>query len=589
MSLKQTNAFSPAAYITSIADQPETYTLTSGASKSGTVEINMCDTSTDGEAFWLEGREQILTLVRHADNTFGSTLNGYMRLDPEFALTDAPGSVNFQVNATDVRAMIPGMFNPDTGDQLIVISAASTPTTAIRKLDLDTLVPGVVNPFTGGPNGDFNANNSDVLAGNEGYWTLTGSPVGRGMFFDGLKDGIAGETLSTGDDVYPQGLYLARTGAAYWNGFARNGFNFTWIDVYTRRAVGRLGGGLLSTEYPTGFPVRATTTAPSLASNSQSEPPIGNDSFTWNCRQYVPDGDATYTQPKGRLIFVSHEPIPSPISSNPDQKVYLRIIDFNPFGVTAEPGQPGRVHGRVRLTSRWNMEFDPAFGLSGQSTSQVRTDHKGIIFDPRRNRFVNSQRNNAVSGAPASPFGVAANTTVGFLSLQVELANITAPVSLDVPRTGTVVEYQTVLKGDIAEPIFGQEVAWTLERVSTEDEVLDASTFPGTSTVANAPIDTVHSGAAILTIEADGTPLTVTTDYTVDAATGVITWVTDQSGAALVTATYEHRTANASPAHGTLISSTSTTDENGVARTKVFYADNDALVGKLDIITVAAV
>jgi len=93
------------------------------------------------------------------------------------------------------------------------------------------------------------------------------------------------------------------------------------------------------------------------------------------------------------------------------------------------------------------------------------------------------------------------------------------------------------------------------------------------------------SAAGSLRIFADGIELAESTDFTVVLSTGVITWVTDQQGATLVSAAYEHRGTGALPAHGTLLGSSSSTDGDGRARTSVFYPDDDDLVGKLDLIT----
>ena len=73
-------------------------------------------------------------------------------------------------------------------------------------------------------------------------------------------------------------------------------------------------------------------------------------------------------------------------------------------------------------------------------------------------------------------------------------------------------------------------------------------------------------------------------DYTVNLATGLITWITDQSGAALVTATYEHRETEVSPPNGSLLVLQGVSDQDGRVFTQVRYDDDDDLVGALDIL-----
>ena len=71
-------------------------------------------------------------------------------------------------------------------------------------------------------------------------------------------------------------------------------------------------------------------------------------------------------------------------------------------------------------------------------------------------------------------------------------------------------------------------------------------------------------------------------DYTVVLSTGVITWITDQSGAAVVDASYEHRETNATPPHGSLLATASISDEDGRVNTQVAYGTGTTLVGAID-------
>ena len=78
-------------------------------------------------------------------------------------------------------------------------------------------------------------------------------------------------------------------------------------------------------------------------------------------------------------------------------------------------------------------------------------------------------------------------------------------------------------------------------------------------------------------------------DYTVDEATGIITWGPNITGASPAgpetsgyVASYKHEENPTTPAHGTLLQTISTTDNTGQAQTRVRYPDDDTLVGEYD-------
>ncbi len=397
----------------------------------------------------------------------------------------------------------------------------------------------------------------------------TGFGVGY-LFFEGLTDGIAGETNLTGTGVYPAGLALtipriATIPAPIGTGAANDGDNaLCWLDLDTGLMDGRMA------------------TTPGLATSDGAEPnseaPIAGQTFMWYVAQYMPDVDATFTAPKGELLLVSNDNgIPADPANFP-QSVFVKIIDFNPFNLIATGGAPTRVHERIRLRSSVDFDDNPIFDVSGAADAN---DAGGLRlhFHPPSQRFFM-----VLATQAGSVPKVAQEAYIGYWARQIEASILTTPVPVDVPRTNDVVDYESFTTGSIGEPASGANVDWELFRNSTENEVLDASTFPGTSVVANPPIDqafpAVNEGT--LVIVADAATLVEGTDYTVVLSTGIITWITDQSGAASVTATYEHREADASPAHGSLLVVASRSDDDGVARTQVRYDDNDDLVGKFD-------
>jgi hypothetical protein len=536
------------------------------------------------------GRDRFFCPFRASSAAQGSSGVGYF--DPNF-VADSPPNADY-VNQTTlglgaITTLQNDQFDPATSAQRIFLANAGSGN--IDELDPNTL--GLTTDvFDEGPNGIFQNTISGPPTG-DGNWQ---SLVSTNLFFTGLKNGIrvtSGEvnnangnknnveTLTSGVNVHPDGLYLANlnTGTLEGNNVTRS---FGWVDIRTRRLVGLIGAEEdgLSTGIPSFFPLEVA--ANPTGNSSESE--INGRTFQWICAQYLPDPDATFAIPKGELIFIPRLEIPSinvPVLGDV-QEVYIRITDFNPFNVAAAEGSRDRQHGRKRLTSAIIFNVFVPFDLTGQNPMN-NPANPSVQFDPLRGRWVMV----VADGTSLEPFPIDTNyQTVGFFSRSVDPVIVTSPAARDVPRTNDVVEFESFVGGDLGEPVGGSQIDWTLNRRSTEGELLDASTFPGTSTVANPPIDDVSPSIpeGTLVVIADGTTLVEGADYSVVLSTGIITWITDQSGAAVVTATYEHRSTGASPAHGTLLTSASTSDEGGQVRTQVLFPDNDALVGTIDFL-----
>lgn len=432
------------------------------------------------------------------------------------------------------------------------------------RLNVDTL--GQTTPAFTGPNGAYVINTGGIGAGVPGGWT---SSSRQQIFFEGLTDGIAGLTPLVGANVYPDGLAFSFIGDGTPLSDSVRRFDWPgWIDIRERRAVA------------------VVPDFSSLVTSSITEPfyetPIDGDTFDWSFAQYIADTDATFATPKGLILQHNRTVLdPSPYIAGDKIRTYVRLSDFNPFDVSSASGVPVRTNGRVRLTSRLIAGVFPHFDLAGQQDAQnLATMH--VLFDEQRGRFVQFLTH------PDFPVADAGAVTVGFYAPIADPVIITPPIPVDVPRTNDIVDVESAVLGDLGEPIQGQVIDWTLTRRSTELEVLDASTFPGTSTVNNPSIDqsVPIKNEGTLSVIADGTPLVETTDYTVVLSTGVITWVTDQSGAALVTASYEHRLTAANPpnddSHGTLLSATTISDVNGIVSTRILVPDDDELVGTTD-------
>ena len=569
MSLKRITAFDIKSFKDSVA-------LANGRTANGYIVMAQGADLFGGDAVWLQSRDRYY-LTGHFPPLSSNRLLTYW--DPALLSPAPPGSlVGANLTLSTGRTYIPAQYNPATLAQRLYTACGFGGSQDVQEVNVDTLVVTPGSAFTG-PNGDFLMFGSPSLDFNvEGNWQNVQHQV---WIFDGLTDGIPGETVATGSNIYPDGLYLCPSsdghvsGNRYQNGWA-------WVDLRTRIVVGRLGG----IPNPTAFPAIAEASPGSL--QDQSEAPIGGDEFVWGVHGYESDSDASFAQPKGEIMFASrYIPQIGPSNPSPGETMsgYVRLTDFNPFNLASAPGIPARIHGRVTLTSRIIIELNPMFDIAGQSTFDlVNGADPGVIYDPIRRRFV-------LYGCDIQPVATqeaAGRNGISFWSRQVDPVIVTPPTAIGVPRTADIVDYNTFVGGDLAEPAPALDVGWTLTRASTELEVLTIAGGIGTtSTVVNGPIDdaspTDPSGS--LTVLADGVPLAETTDFTVVLATGVITWVTDQQGATLVQASYEHRTVPVLPAHGTLLSNLSRTDANGNARTQVQYPDDDALIGRLDLIS----
>lgn len=501
---------------------------------------------------------------------------GLLKLDPDFFLTTPSDGVLALDQDTVLFSnghLCLGQFDPGTGQQRLYCHPGSGTDNLIHEVNVDTLVTN--GAALSSLNGSVQFTNSDIASGTEGGWQ---SSTHRFCMFEGLTDGIAGETVLTGANVYPRGLMLQHVSSGFFNGSTCTDV-FAWIDLNTRRLVGFLGG-----LPPVAFPA-ATVTAP-IASQFQTEPPIAGDTFNWAASSFTPDADSTDPKrPKGELFLQSDAFLPSfGVTPNPGDTTrhYVRLTDFNPFGLPSASGIVTRTHGRSRLTSRLLCTLNPIFNQAGASfVTSPSTNKIAMFWDPLRKRFGQFLHRN---GTFAVTVG---ENYVGLFSRAVDPVIVSAPAARSVPRTADVTDYECFVGGDLAEPAVGQVVAWSLSRRSSEGELLTIAGGIGTtSTVAHPAIDTNPSGVVDLALTANGVALALTTDYTVVGSTGVITWVTSQVGKTVL-ATYRHRATDATPAHGTLLIGQSETDENGVARTQVSWQDNDDLVGTIDALSSA--
>ncbi len=457
----------------------------------------------------------------------------------------------------------------DTGpDSLIEEVTPVTSLTNTGAAAFPTLVPanGPINCFRG--TGAFASPASP--GGYIGGANLSGEQARGRMIFDGLTDGIPGETNLVGPNVYPKGLMLGKYSLAtcpapIGTGVAGDCDNaISWQDLHRGGIDGRLANtpGIAHSTFP------------------NSEAPIAGNEFSWYPAQYVPDDDATFAIPKGELHFYSTRGNVPADPANFPQSIYIKVIDFNPFNVAPTGGEPNRVHERVRFGPT-SVDFDiaPMFGIG---PGDNRDDQLQLAFHPPTQRFFMIQADFAAAVTTPGP-APGGESFIGYWLRAVDPIGVTSPVARDVPRINDIIEYEAFVGGALGEPAASAAVDWTLFRNSTELEVI-VPVFPGFNTVANFPIDGNFAGdpEGTLVVVADSVTLVEGVDYTATLSSGRITWITDQTGAALVTASYEHRQTNASPPHGDLLSASSLSDAEGRVFTQVLFDDDPALVGTLD-------
>lgn len=488
-------------------------------------------------------------------NNFGLAL-----VDGKFLDTTASGWDQTRITGGYKIATV-GTFDPDTGNQRLYFANDED---SYDELDPDDLTLSGTDVY---PNtGPMRTGNGTLGASDPGFYNLGGGDTySPAQIFEELTDGVVGETETTGTNVFPDGLMLtwARIAYGYPSGDPLHK-TWVWIDIANGRCVGRFL-----------IPGHA-----GIGAAPGREPRLDGEDVLWQRGQFVPDDDSTITEPKGFMFITAY---PQQNASPILERLWMRFIDLNPMNKTAASGTPSRTHARITLTSR--IEFDE--DLSNYSEFPLGptltiANYYPIYHPPTADILL-------VTGAWDATYPTTGDDKqVRFSYVPHAQIDLVSPVTaLSVPRTADTVTLRADVRGDFQEPIAGVAGTWTLKRQSTLGEVLDASTFPGSSQLAQFPVDPNDAGDAegTLVVTADGTPLVETTDYTVNLTTGLITWVTDQSGAALVTADYEHRGDPVTPAHGTLLSSSGNSDANGQLWTRVRYDDDDDLVGQIDIAT----
>ena len=468
-----------------------------------------------------------------------------VRFDPELVTT----SGSLVGTWSDQAPTLMGDFEPITGSQRMFSHDNGTPA-PFREIEYGT--PNLTIDSDPYPMLDWNRPSaaSGIVSPNDGYWELeTSNNSQNAVFFPG------------------ENRVLINRGKVRADGG-------TWYEDVMVSVALDTGYGT-----PLDIPVLFSTTP----TKYQDGPLFGTSTVLGNYIQFVPDADSLNIAPKGRLFLN----MIAKLSGSGEFYFYVKMVEWNP---TAAAGSPTRDHMREVLSSRCVADI-PASGTTvlGIPPGRVRVgnafavDAEHFLFDNSRGRFVlyssvTDANGNARTGC---------HSIIEF-SETAELIHLRTPSSLAEPSTGRVVVFSTDCRGDLGEIIGGKVVTWDLDATSTEGEVIDVTGDTGgeLEVVANQPVELTSPYPRA--VYKDGTPLTEGADY--DWVTTGIQFIGPEpiDGGPVYTADYSHPTVPVKPAHGTLLSSTSISDSDGVAQIRVRYEADPTLAGTRDRITADA-
>lgn len=481
---------------------------------------------------------------------------GLYSFDPAFFDESSSGSqwVQHTISAgSEPRHFALGQFNPATGAQRLYGVNINNDNNPWREID-PTLLTDLGTPYT---SPDLTAFGSDDQTfPRNGYWNNLSVGETSHVFFEGLTAG--------GHDNVPAGSYsdgLMLVHVDFGSAFATNDANDSlgWVDIVTTDFVGWLN-----------TPAEASSTVSAF-----TEPPIDGREFRWMPCYYIADDDATFSAPKGELMLGSCGD--AFFDSGDNLVTYIKVLDFNPTGVVG--GSPSRTHLRERLISKTLQPRDPI--ATGFPTPATNAMMQWFAYRAQQRVYL------YVQGVGSSDPQNAINEWLANTFLRrPEVTDVTNPNQLRPVLTASTIQFETVAKGDLGEVVAGADATFTLENVSTFEEVI-TNTFPGGFTLANVPVDSVPDLVVTRFDGATPTILVEGVDYSIVLSTGVGTWITDQSGATSVVATYHHEGVPAASPFGTLLNSTAQTDENGRAFARVRYDDDVNDVSMADRLTVS--
>lgn len=427
--------------------------------------------------------------------------------------------------------------------------------------------------------GDNPPNLPYSLSTNDGYWNNVGNRSSPIMFL-----GWPGPPeISAGNDV----------GTMWWPSCTVrwDGVTYVATSIYVNMKTGE------------GIPVGVVTGGQpdhmiALYKTTPSHQFQGNKLFNqigieFHQNQWIPDDDSSALKPKGQIFTSVQVRTSPPVPALQAGTFTIRFTDFNPEGGV---GTPIRTHMRERVLTQcqWvasqSAPGDPNWASeTNQQNTQTFSNIPSLFYCPLTGRPT------ILGGAG---FGDADDfDTAPFYSQLTEYAPVPSIDQLTAPepRQGmstnriTVVGVEAV--GDIGEPVAGVSIDWTLEAVSTRDEVLTIVGPSGsneTVQLANAPIDHANLSYKFELRKDVTTILEEGVDFTVDDALGQITFLAAEPfTGSIYNIDYTHPNVPVSPAFGSLLVKQSLTNTAGEATTRVRQPDTPANAGFLDRITAA--
>ena len=297
---------------------------------------------------------------------------------------------------------------------------------------------------------------------------------------------------------------------------------------------------------------------------------FGQD-VTFQFIQFVPDDISTPDAPRGQIYLTGG------FGSNPAdsglQRLWLKIIDFNPLNVA---GSPTRIHLRERLLTAVDLDKNNPGALDGVHPS---TNQRYRAFHHPR-----TGRNMIFSGDGVSDPLVSGEQKVMFLSAGPAVSQILEPSARERIASGKEIEFGVEALGSLQEPIAGVSMTGTLTRQSTIDEVLAVTPSAGETVATAFTMNPQDADANPVVVKKNGTPLTEGVDYTVDYANSEIDFIGPEPDTAspAYTIDYRHWGDPATPPHGTLQNSEAASDENGEAIFRVSYPEEDPVEDRWD-------
>jgi hypothetical protein len=513
---------------------------------------------TGGEPTWLQGkagstRNSLLWLDRlglwQADFVETGIRAGTCRIDP-LGIDNTSAAIKRLAHGADFFFHI-GAYVPSTGEQnLFSVEDIGFPGDPFNLVDYnqpDTIL--TPNVF---PNVSTRSNTVAGFGSGDIGWYDTNDDT-EWLFFEGWDHDGSGNTVGTALITNTE----CRDATAL----------YTEITCLVN----------LQTGFATPFLALPSLYKTSPDNAGQSGELFGEARVEMDALQFLPDDDSLASAPKGQLL----------LSSSASENHFIRMIEWNPETLT---GTPIRTHMQERLITRMTFDLEASnASFPGLLSNEVPSTSSGVgRIKINRQTGRPSVIYSEEAGSAADYFtNFVYHTTIMEMTIAAVTAEMTKPSARQDVVTNRIVIVGSEAVGDLGERVGGQDVTWSLSRLSTQNETLPTTGTPGETVVVDFfPID--RNSNFPFAIYEDGSELVDPTHYTVTESTGSIHFVGPKplGGGEVYTIDYTHPSSLQTPAFGQLLVTTAITDENGEAFTRVKYADTPTDEGFVDQLTV---